>query len=93
MRKAAIKIEKKGGSLAEYRPFILDFCEKAVASVANNTINLYIRVILFLIAFSDKVGDLLYKKCNIDLANPPIMTNVFVNLKREALIICVNKDF
>ena len=50
------------------------------------------RVILFLIAFSNKVGIELCKKCNINLANPAITTNVFVNLRREALIIYMNED-
>ena len=70
----------------------MDFCEKAAALVANNTINQHMRVVLFLTAFSNKVGDELCKKCNIDLGNLATTTNVFANLRREALTICTNED-
>ena len=85
-------METKGGGLAKYRAFILNFCEKATVLVANNTINQHIRVVSFLTAFSNQLGDDSYKKYNIDLANLATITNVFANLKREALIIYVNED-
>src|SRR5258706_6301777 len=92
LRKAAAKMEKKGGGLVEYRAFILDFCEKAAVLVRKNTINEHMRVVLFLTAFSDKIGDDLCKKCNIDLDNPATTVNVFANLRREAMATFANED-
>src|SRR5258705_4821662 len=92
LRKAAAKMEKKGGGLVEYRVFILDFCEKAAVLVRKNTINEHMRVVLFLTAFSDKIGDDLCKKCNIDLDNPATTVNVFANLRREAMATFTNED-
>src|SRR5258706_16368212 len=55
-------------------------------------INEHMRVVLFLMAFSDKIGDDLYKKCNIDLDNPGTTVNVFANLRREAMATFANED-
>ena len=92
LRRAVARMEKRGGGLAEYRAFILDFCEKAGVLVQRRTINEHMRVTLFLAAFSDKIGDELCKKCEIDLDNPDTTRNVFSNLRKEALAICANED-
>src|SRR5258706_14000705 len=66
LRKAAAKMEKKGGGLAEYRAFILDFCEKVAVLVRKNTIIEYMSCVLFLTAFSYKIGSNVDNRYNID---------------------------
>ena len=51
----------------------------------------YRRVTFFLHAFSDKIGNKLCKRCNIDLDDPNITDRVFPELKREALDLCVTE--
>ena len=92
LSRTVARMEKSGSGLAEYRAFILDFCEKARVLVQRGTINEHMRVTLFLAAFSDKIGDELCKKCEIDLDNPATTQNVFSNLRKEVLAICANED-
>ena len=76
--------------MADYRAFILDFCEKADALLRRGTISEYN---LFLQAFSDKVGNKLCCKCDINLDDPTMTTaNMFAKLKKEALAMCANED-
>ena len=50
------------------------------------------RVFMFLQAFSDRIGDKLCKRCNIDIDEPVTTTNVWNTLKTETLKICTRED-
>lgn len=91
LQKTALDIRNREGGMADYRAFILDFCEKAEVLVGKGMISEYKRVTLFLQAFSDKVGDKLCRKYDIDLDKPATTTNVFTKLRKEALVLCVNE--
>jgi len=47
---------------------------------------------MFLQAFSDRIGDKLCKRCNIDIDEPATTTNVWNTLKAEALKIWSRED-
>ena len=49
------------------------------------------RVFIFLQAFSDRVGDKIYKRCKINIEDAKTMAKVWDDIKNEALKIC-NKD-
>ena len=65
LQRAALSVRGNGGS-AEYRAFVLGVCEKAELFLGKGVISEYRRVTLFLLAFSDKVGDKLCKKCKLE---------------------------
>ena len=83
---------KKNGSAADYRTFALDFSEKSDYLVKKWVISKYKRVILFLQAFNNKIGDMLRRKHNIDMKDPDTTDNVFADLKRDALNLCCDDD-
>ena len=93
LQRSALNIRNKEGSAADYHAFILDFSEKADKLLEKNILNEYRRVTLFLQAFSNRIGNKLCKKCDIDLDDPTTITDaVFENLKEEALTMCAEKD-
>jgi len=53
--------------------------------------NSYTRVLIFLQAFSDRVGDKICKRCGIDIEDAKTMANVWNDVKNETLKI-YNKD-
>ena len=92
LKKASQDIKnRKNASAADYRAFALDFFEKSDYLVKKRIISEYKRVILFLQAFSNKIGNRLCKKHNIDMEDPDT-DNVFAELKRDALDLCCDDD-
>ena len=77
----------------EYHAIIEDFCVKAEKLVERNVLNEYKRISLFLLAFPDKVGNKLCKRCEIDLDDPMTITDlVFKRLKQEAASMYEEED-
>src|SRR5258706_15503090 len=83
---------KKNASVVDYRIFALDFSEKSDYLIRKRIISEYRRVILFLQAFNNKIGDRLCKKHNIDMEDPDTTDNVFADLKKDALNLCYDDD-
>ena len=84
------EVEKSG---TEYHAFIEDFCNKVEKLVERNVLNEYRRISLFLLAFLDKVGNKLCKRCEIDLDDPTTITDlVFERLKQEAASMYEEED-
>ena len=78
LKKASQDIRsKKNTSAADYRTFALNFSEKSDYLVKKRVISEYRRVILFLKAFNNKIGDKLCRKHNIDMEDPNTTDNVF----------------
>ena len=93
LQKPAFDIRtKRNVSAADYRAFALDFSEKSNHLVRRGVISEYKRGFFFLQAFSDKVGDRLCKKNNIDMDEPETTLNVFAVLKRDALNLCCDNN-
>ena len=83
---------QKNASVVDYRTFALDFSEKLDYLVKKRVISEYRRVILFLQAFNNKIGDKLCRKYNIDMEDPDTTDNAFADLKRDALNLCCDDD-
>ena len=82
--------EKSG---IQYHAFIKDFCDKAEKLVERNILNEYRRILLFLLAFPDKVGNKLCKRFEIDLDDPTTITDsIFERLKLEAASMYEEED-
>lgn len=79
-------------SVGKSRAFIFEFTERSDQLVEKAMINQHTRVILFLQAFSDRIGDKLCKRCRIDVENSATTIGVWNQLKREALKVCTKDD-
>jgi len=79
-------------SIAAYRNFIFEFVRRSNFLVAKLVINEHTRIVLFLQAFSDKIGDKLCKRCKIDIDDTSSTAHVWSELKKEALNICTKDD-
>jgi len=79
-------------SIAANRIFIFEFERRSNFLVAKLVINEHTRIVLFLQAFSDKIGDKLCKRCKIDIDDTSSTAHVWLKLKKEALNICT-KDY
>ena len=55
-------------------------------------INQHTSVFLFLQAFSDKVGDKLYKRCKINIEDSLTTVDIWEDLKKEALKVSTKDD-
>jgi len=82
----------KDPSVARYRAFIFEFAERSTLLVSKLIINEHTRVFMFLQAFSDKIGGKLCKRCNIDIDDTASMANIWTNLHKESLSICMKND-
>jgi len=87
-----IRQQQQDPSVSEYRSFIFEYAERSSLLVQKSVISAYTRVFMFLQAFSDRIGDKLCKRCNIDIDEPATTTNVWNTLKTEALKICTRED-
>jgi len=54
--------------------------------------NPHTRILMFLQAFSDRVGDKMCKCCRIDIEDTKAMAKIWDNIKNEALKICNKYD-
>ena len=79
-------------SAARYRAFIFDFAERSNLLVPKSVINEHTRVYTFLQACSDKIGEKLCKRCEIDLDNTETTQDVWPKLKSEALKVATKED-
>jgi len=68
--------QQQDHSVSEYRSFIFGHAERSSLLVQKSVISTHTRVFMFLQAFSDKIGDKLCKRCNIDINEPARTTNV-----------------
>jgi len=84
--------QQQDPSLSEYRSFIFVYAERSSLLVQKSVISAHTWVFMFLQAFSDRIGDKLCKRCNIDIDEPATTTNVWNTLKTEALKICTRED-
>jgi len=84
--------QQQDPSVSEYRSFIFEYAERSSLLVQTSVISTHTRVFMFLQAFSDRIGDKLCKRCNIDIDEPATTTNVWNTLKTEALKICTRED-
>jgi len=60
--------------------------------VGSQVMNLHTRVLMFLQAFSDRVGDKICKRCGIDIEDAKTTANVWNDVKNEALKICTKDN-
>jgi len=79
-------------SIAAYRTFIFEFVRRSNFLVARLVINEHTCIVLFLQAFSDKIGEKLCKKCKIDIDDTSSTAYVWSELKKETLNICTKDD-
>jgi len=79
-------------SITAHRTFIFEFARRYNFLVAKLVINKHRRIVLFLQAFSDKIGDKLCKRCKIDIDDTSSTTHVLSELKKEAVKICTKDD-
>ena len=79
-------------SVARYRAFRFKFADCSTLLVSKLIINEHTRVFMFVQAFSDKIGDKLYKGCNIDIDDTASTANIWTNLHKESLSICTKDD-
>jgi len=84
--------QQQDPSVSEYRSFIFEYAERSSLLVQKSVISAHTQVFMFLQAFSDRIGDKLCKRCNIDIDEPATTTNVWNTLKAEALKICTRED-
>jgi len=84
--------QQQDPSVSEYRSFIFEYAERSSLLVQKSVISAHIWVFMFLQAFSDRIGDKLCKRCNIDIDEPATTTNVWNTLKTEALKIYTRED-
>jgi len=84
--------QQQDPSVSEYQSFIFEYAERSSLLVQKSVISAHTRVFMFLQAFSDRIGDKLCKRCNIDIDEPATTTNIWNTLKTEALKICTRKD-
>jgi len=78
-------------SISAYRSFIFKYCERSSLLVGSQVMNPHTRVLMFVQAFSDRVGDKICKRCGIDIEDAKTTAKVWDDVKNEALKIC-NKD-
>ena len=90
LRKSVQQIRKTKDT--DYRAFILDFTEKSQFLIKTRKLDGFRRVTLFLHAFSDEVGNKLYKRCGIELDDLDTINRVFNELKREVLDLCIKEE-
>jgi len=79
-------------SIAVYRTFIFEFARRSNFLVAKLVINEHTRIVLFLQAFPDKIGDKLCNRCKIDIDDTSSTAHVWSELKKETLNICTKDD-
>jgi len=71
-----IRQQQQDPSVSEYLSFIFEYVERSSLLVQKSVICAHTRVFMFLQAFSDRIGDKLCKRCNIDVNEPATTTNV-----------------
>jgi len=84
-------VTEKEPTISAYRSFIFEYCERSSLLVGSQVMNPHTRVLMFLQAFSDRVGDKICKRCGIDIEDAKTTAKVWDDVKNEALKIC-NKD-
>jgi len=87
-----IRQQQQDPLVSEYRSFIFEYAERSSLFVQKSVISTHTQVFMFLQAFSDRIGDKLCKRCNIDIDEPAMTTNVWNTLKTETLKICTRED-
>ena len=93
LRKSALAMREAEKSGTEYHAFIEDFYDKVEKLVERNILNEYRTISLFLLAFPDKMGNKLCKRCEIDLDDPTTITDlVFERLKQKAISMYEEED-
>jgi len=84
--------QQQDPSVSEYRLFIFEYAERSSLLVQKSVISAHTWVFIFLQVFSNRIGDKLCKRCNINIDELATTTNVWNILKTEALKICTRED-